>query len=148
VSAAAADEWELAENLPTGTRRPLDAARTLRAPRPYPDLTLDELLTGLPPAAGGLRPLGTVRQADQGVALQVLASPAFRDVVVFTPPHRHAVCLEPYTCATDAINLQSRGVDAGWRVLGPGQTWSGAVELRLEAEEVSRGVEAVSKLAG
>ena len=26
---------------------------------------------------------------------------------------RAAVCLEPYTCVTDAINLQPRGVDAG-----------------------------------
>ena len=53
------------------------------------------------------------------VRLDVLASKDFRDLVVFTPPHRHAVCLEPYTCITDAANLQAKGVDAGWRVWLP-----------------------------
>jgi aldose 1-epimerase len=42
------------------------------------------------------------------------------------------VCLEPYTCTTDAINLEQRGVDTGWRVLDPGREWSGVVELRWE----------------
>jgi aldose 1-epimerase len=51
--------------------------------------------------------------------------------VVFTPPHREAVCLEPYTCMTDAINLQQRGVEAGWRVLPPGESWTSVVELRV-----------------
>jgi aldose 1-epimerase len=41
------------------------------------------------------------------------------------------VALEPYTCATDAINLQQRGVDAGLLVLGPGGKWQGVVEMRL-----------------
>ena len=52
--------------------------------------------------------------------------PIFREIVAFTPPNRAAVCIEPYTCPTDAINLNSRGIDCGWRTLGPGSefhTW-------------------------
>jgi aldose 1-epimerase len=49
--------------------------------------------------------------------------------VAFTPPHRLAVCLEPYTCTTDAINLEQQGVNAGWRVLKPGT--SALAEIRL-----------------
>ena len=32
---------------------------------------------------------------------------------LINPPHREAICLEPYTCTTDAINLQQQGVNAG-----------------------------------
>jgi aldose 1-epimerase len=53
--------------------------------------------------------------------------------VAFTPPHRQGLCLEPYTCTTDAVNLQQRGVDAGWLVLPPGATWSGVVEMVVNA---------------
>ena len=51
------------------------------------------------------------------------------EVVAFTPPHRQAVCLEPYTWTTDAINLQQQGVNAGLRVLAPGEQWTGVVEM-------------------
>jgi aldose 1-epimerase len=39
--------------------------------------------------------------------------------------------VEPYTCITDAINLQQRGVEAGLLVLPPGGRWTGVVELRV-----------------
>jgi hypothetical protein len=29
------------------------------------------------------------------------------------------------------VNLQARGIDAGWLVLPPGQKWSAAVEMAL-----------------
>ena len=51
--------------------------------------------------------------------------------MIFTPPHRQAFCVEPYTCVTDAVNLQQRGIDAGWRVLAPGEKWAGVVELAV-----------------
>jgi aldose 1-epimerase len=74
-----------------------------------------------------------LRQASANLEVQLLTSPAFRELVLFTPPHRQAVALEPYTCATDAINLQQRGSDAGLQVLQPGQEWRGVVELALHA---------------
>jgi aldose 1-epimerase len=65
---------------------------------------------------------------DERAGLQVIQTcpPIFREIVVFTPPGRAAVCIEPYTCPTDAINLTARGIDCGWRTLGPGSefhTW-------------------------
>jgi aldose 1-epimerase len=140
VEAPAGEFWELHESLPTGVRRPVDAARDLRRPRPFGELQLDDVLTGLPGADAGVEiaplcPRGTVYQAGAKLVLSQVASPDFRELVVFTPPHREAVCLEPYTCTTDAINLQQRGLDACWRVLPPGQTWSGVVELTLRESE-------------
>ena len=65
--------------------------------------------------------------------VELWASPAFRELVAFTPPHRQAVCLEPYTCVTDAAHLQAQGIDAGWLSLPPGGRWTGVVEMVVGA---------------
>src|SRR5207237_10656638 len=104
--------------------------RDLTTPRRFGDLKLDDALTDVSTAAGadGLRDCGTV-QGDPKLSLRLYCSPAFRELVVFTPPHRQAFCVEPYTCTTDAINLQARGLDVGWQVVPPGGRWSSVVEL-------------------
>jgi aldose 1-epimerase len=136
VSVPAASCWELEDNLPTGRRRPVSERPgcDLTAPRRFEDLQLDDVLTDLAsapaPAAGVLSPRGSVT-APGGLAVALRASPVFSEVVVFTPPHRQAVAIEPYTCVTDAINLEQQGVDAGLLVLHPGQSWSAVVELAL-----------------
>jgi aldose 1-epimerase len=127
----AAELWELDGNLPTGTRRPVDEARDLNRPRPLDGLQLDDVLTALPeraPRVDGLIERAAITGAP-GATLRVFCAKAFREMVVFTPPHRQAFCVEPYTCTTDAINLQACGIDAGWLVLAPGATWSAVVEL-------------------
>jgi aldose 1-epimerase len=129
VQSHARQVWELQDLLPTGERRPPDPRIDLAAPRPFEGLRLDDVFTGVEaaPAVGDLRLLGILRQPSHGVEMRLLASPAFRELVLFTPGHRQAVCLELYTCPTDAVNLQQRGIDAGWRVLQPGETWSADV---------------------
>ena len=64
--------------------------------------------------------------------LGVWVSAAFREVLLFTPAHRRSVAIEPYTCASDGMNLGGRGIDAGWLVLDPGQVHTSAVEYRWE----------------
>lgn len=129
VEVPAAEYWELSESLPTGRRVPVDAARDLNRAREVGGLNLDDVLTGLParPArADGLIERGVV---DSGVAsMRLFCSPAFREMVVFDPAHRQAFCIEPYTCPTDAANLQDEG-EAGWLVLPAGGKWSAVVEL-------------------
>jgi aldose 1-epimerase len=64
----------------------------------------------------------------------VSVSPAFRELLLFTPPHRRAVAIEPYTCASDAANLAARGVDSGWAVLPPEGKWEASVEYRWDPD--------------
>ncbi len=118
--------WRLEENLPDGTIHTVDGPRDLNRPRPLSELSLDDVLTSLPARAARLD--GLIERAHMG-RVRLFCSPAFREMVVFTPPHRQAFCAEPYTCTTDAINLQARGIDAGLIVLSPGGTWRGDVEL-------------------
>ncbi len=133
VEAPAEAYWVLDESLPTGERRPVDAGRDLNAPRKVGGLQLDDVLSVLPagaPRADGLLGRGAVHAAPGG-PMRLFCAPEFRELVVFTPPHRQAFCIEPYTCPTDAVNLQARGIEANWLVLPPGQTWSAVVELRV-----------------
>ncbi len=126
VQAPAHQYWELEGSLPTGRRLSVDAARDLTKPRPANMLKLDDVLTGLdagPVNAEGLVYRGAVDHVE------LWTSPDFRELVAFTPPHGKAVCLEPYTCTTDAANLQAHGSDAGWRSLPPGQTWLAVFEM-------------------
>jgi aldose 1-epimerase len=132
VRAPAREMWPLVDSLPTGERRPCDPTRDLTKPRRFADLQLDDVLTGVPSApdgADGLCDRGAV--STGGATLQLRGSPAFRELVVFTPPHRKAFCIEPYTCTTDAINLQARGVDAGLLTLPAGGRWTAVVEMRI-----------------
>ena len=125
--------WELQDSLPTGECRPVDAARDLNRLRRCRELKLDDILTDLvdtqflAPQGLGLR--GVLQDEFKRNVLRLFVSPEFRELVVYTPPHGRAIALEPYTCVTDAINLQQRGVDAGLLVLPPGEQWSAVVEL-------------------
>jgi aldose 1-epimerase len=138
VQAHARESWDLHENLPDGTRRPVSADLDLTRPRQVTGLSLDHLLTALGegdrPARSGLHVRASLEQRPEAVGVHLLTCAAFRELVVFTPPHRQAFCLEPYTCTTDAINLQQQGVDAGLIVLAPGAVWSAVVELRAGGE--------------
>jgi aldose 1-epimerase len=131
VQVPAAEFWELNESLPTGNRLKVDAGRDLNRPRRVGDLALDDVLTGLPPRPP--RTDGLIERAaitgGPGRPMRMFCAPAYREMVVFNPPHRQAFCVEPYTCTTDAINLQARGIEVGWLVLEPGATWSAVVEL-------------------
>lgn len=122
--------WKLEESLPTGERLPVDAACDLNRPRRFGEVHVDTVLTDLPAASSAL-PERAVLGGAAGTALRLYCEPAFRELVVFTPPHRQAFCVEPYTCASDALHLHERGIEAGWRVLPPGQHWQAVVELRI-----------------
>lgn len=123
IEAPASQEWELVDCLPTGRRVPISESKDLREGAYFDVLKVDDVLTGL-----GDTPTVECAILDEEAGLQVTQRfpSAFRELVIYTPPNRDAICLEPYTCVTDAANLESRGIDAGWHVLDPGaefRTW-------------------------
>ncbi len=122
--------WELAEMLPTGRRIELANARQLQEGQRLSDLQLDDVFTGLSSNGG----LCEASIADSRGATVRIRWPAaeFRECVVYTPPHREAICIEPLTCAPSAVVLAQRGIDAGWRVLPPGDTFAARVEIVVD----------------
>lgn len=124
MQAPATEEWELINCLPTGKRRPVSGKTDLREGRELKDLKLDDALTGL--SSKGKQIETVVMDPAAGLEVRQSFDTAFSELVVYTPPHGRSVCLEPYTCTTDAIHLAQQGTACGWRVLAPGgefRTW-------------------------
>jgi len=132
----AAEYWELEKCLPTGRRLPVDASRDLNEWVELGGRQLDDVLTGLPdraPDPDGLVEIGELMglPGDISAILRVRCDKAFRHVVVFTPGNRESFCIEPYTCLTDAANLEHRGVPSGWMELGSGGSWTSIMEWTI-----------------
>jgi aldose 1-epimerase len=129
VEVPASQRWELVDCLPTGKRIPVDAARDLRGGVAVAGLQLDDVYTGL--ECSGPQFDCTLIDERSGIQLTQTCPPIFREVVAFTPPNRSCICLEPYTCVTDAVNLQGQGIDSGLRLLGPGAEFRTWIDLTL-----------------
>lgn len=124
VEVPAARYWELEESLPTGKILPVDAGRDLQQGAYADVLQLDDVLTHV--ECQGPQFDCVILDEEAGVQVTQTCPPIFREIVAFTPPQRSAVCIEPYTCPTDAINLQAQGMSTGWRTLSAGSefhTW-------------------------
>lgn len=123
--------WELtAELVPTGRRLEVAGPYDLRSPNPLGEKSYDDPFTLVEPDAGG-GSSAVLTDARAGLALTAWADASFREWVVYSPRTLGAVCLEPYTCAPDAFNLQARGIDAGVRELSPGERWPARIGVRL-----------------
>ncbi|MEM1061798.1 MAG: aldose 1-epimerase [Planctomycetota bacterium] len=132
VQSPAAARWLLEDGLPTGETEPVDGkpGYDLRGGVPFADLSLDDVFTDVSTDDGVLKTV--IREPESGFRIEQRTDDSFREIVGFTPPWCDAVCLEPYTCTTDAINLAERGIDGGLRVLGPGEEWRGWFEIEVD----------------
>jgi aldose 1-epimerase len=133
VRILAARYWELAQLVPTGRTIPVEenaAQFDLRQWRALEDREYDDVFTDVLRRADGWVEAG-IRYPNVGLEVAVEASPEFREWVLYAPTTRPVICLEPYTCTTNAINLQEQGIDAGLIVLEPGATWHGTIRTSL-----------------
>ena len=123
--------WNLEQCLPDGTKHTPSSDLELHQGRTFDGLKVDDIYSDVTSEKGVV----TCRIADPaaGLAVEQRCSSDFRELVVFTPPWSSSVCMEPYTCVTDAINLEQRGIDAGLRVLPAGQTWTGWIDIEALA---------------
>ena len=135
VRMPAAGYWELVDRMPTGRVLPAEADATkydLREFRPLDARHYDDVFTGVRRDDRGWSE-AALRDPESGLELFVAAGPEFREWVLYAPPDRSVVAIEPYTCTTDAANLAARGIDSGLIALPPGETWGSEVEFGLRA---------------
>ena len=132
VQVPAEEIWELEQCLPTGRRTAVTDKLDLRQPRTLDELALDHVYTSLGQEDGWCH--CSLKDHDAGVEVKFSFDGLFREVVVYNPPCRGSICIEPYTCATDAVNLAERGIDAGWQILPPGE--SAVANMVLEARSI------------
>lgn len=122
VTVPAAATWVLGEHaIPTGAIRPVDVANDLRDGSPIAGRQFNTVYTELETDEDGAV-VCTVRDPATGRTVVITASGGFREVVVWNPPHREAIAIEPYTCVVTAFDVQERGHDSGLRVLESGQS--------------------------
>ena len=125
-------QWELADMLPTGRRLELPNAAEFQAGQRFGDMKFDDVFTGIVPQSGD-RVVAAIEDPSSRVDMQIVfSSREFRECVVYTPPHREAICIEPLTCAPSAVALLAKGIEAGWRVLPPGGRLEASVEMAVK----------------
>jgi aldose 1-epimerase len=134
------ERYLLADCLPTGERVPLEGQHLfLTQGRPLGNHEFDDLYAVLPmpnehtprvPALGKTAECVTldISEATTSRSFRMTCEGGFNWLVVFTPPHRQALCVEPYTCVTDPFDTVSPGRPTGLQVLPAGSQWRGSVQ--------------------
>ncbi len=123
--------WELEDFLPTGRILEASGRYNLRDGVSVADIKFDDVFTDLIITEGVSRCVVDDKNARMRMVLE--SDAIFREMVLYTPPNRPALCFEPYTCPTDAINLHGRSIlDVGIIVLKPGESVSGKVRVSFE----------------
>lgn len=129
VQVPAASRYELVEYLPTGRKLPAEGSHDLREGAELGGLKLDDVYTDVMYESHAL----VSRVVDPAAGLEVVQScdRTFRELVVLTPHWSQSVCIEPYTCVSDAMNLDEEGFDSGLRVLAPGEEFKTWFQIRV-----------------
>ncbi len=134
VTVPATEYWELEKLLPTGRKLPATGRYGLSAGMRFADTQLDDVFTHLSYVAG--RATATILDPACGRRLEMSFDDQFRECVVYNPPHRQAICIEPYTCVPDTYALEEAGADTGLRVLNPGESFDTRIDIRLTGGKV------------
>lgn len=130
VSIPAQQRWKLKEMLVTGEREPVANLAQFQSGLPFGPMQFDDCFTDL--AFQGDACQAQIADPHSGRRFSISFDRAFRECVVYNPPHRQAICIEPLTCPPDPFRLSKLGVDAGLRVLAPGENFEAKVEMRLD----------------
>jgi len=128
VTVPVSKSWELIDLVPTGAQKALDATE-LPTGMSFGKMELDHIFTGLTHVEGIAA--ASIHDPDSGRTMTMKFDNSFRQCVVYNPPHRQAVCIEPYTCVPDAVRLAKEDVTSGLRVLGPGESWRGQINIQI-----------------
>lgn len=123
-------EWLMDDMLPTGELAELPADLTLDRGVRLGDRQFDT-----PYRLAKQTGLVETLVADPTSGRQVVQSYQSEDypcAVIYTPGHREALCIEPYTCIPDPFRLEASGIDTGLRTLAPGDSHTTNFVLRAE----------------
>ena len=129
ITVPATEYWELADGIPTNRRIPVTGSRNLTKGRTFRETELDDVLTGLQIEEGQVQT--TIDDPGSGRRLIQTFDASFPHCVVFTPPHREAIAIEPYTCIPNPFNGEAAGVQTGLQVLGSGESFAATVQIQL-----------------
>ena len=109
----------------------LPDAAAYQGGRPFSELKLDDVFSGLQPSTSGGVEASISDPA--GSRLSIRFGEPFRECVVYTPPHREAICIEPYSCVAGAFAPHMQALDVGIRIVPPGGSFTAQVNYTVSA---------------
>lgn len=121
--------WELVDMLPTGVCQGLADAERYQAGLEFGGMTYDDVFAGL--VFDGDACAASIDDHKSGLRMAVSFGREFRECVVYTPPHREAICIEPYTYVPGAWGLAGDPTRFGIRVLQPGESFAATVNMAV-----------------
>ena len=130
VSVPVGEDWELEDLLPTGRHAHTALCDQLSGGMAFGEMKLDNVFGGLRFNDGRLT--ATVHDPSTGRTLAQTFDDSFTTCVVFNPPTRESVCIEPYTTVPDAFSLRERGTDPSLEILTPGESFRARFEIRVD----------------
>ncbi len=122
--------WELEGLRPTGRKTSSPVAAELSRGMLVSAMKLDSVFSGL--KFDNHRATTTVHDPHSRHTMGMTFDDQFTACVVYNPPHREAVCIEPYTTIPDAFTLREKGIDPSLRILPPGGAFRTRIEIRLD----------------
>lgn len=122
--------WEVEQMIPSGRLLSLPSHQQLAAGLRLADHQFDTCCTGIRPDADG-RVRTRLTDPTTGRTLIQTFDAAFTQCVVYTPGHRQAICIEPYTCVPDAIRLAAEGHATGLQILQPGESFETMLTIEV-----------------
>lgn len=122
--------WELIDMLPTGKKLAVSEKDSIRVGMEFGNSNFDDVLTDLEFNDGQFT--ASIVDPNSATTLVMNWSEKFPHCVVYNPPHREAMCIEPYTSAPDAYWLEEQNIPSGRQILAPGESFSAGIEIRLD----------------
>ena len=123
-------EWELVDLIPTGRELPASGMPDLSHGFRLGDHPFDNVFAGLDYDRG--RCTTRIEDPRSGRRVTQTFDNSFGHCVVYTPPHREAVCIEPYTHLPDPFRLGAQGIETGFRTLAPGASYQTEIVIEVE----------------
>jgi aldose 1-epimerase len=123
-------DWELQGLLPTGRKTSPPVVAELSSGMLVSAMKLDSVFSGL--KFENHRCTTAVNDPHSCHTMVMTFDDQFTTCVVYNPPHREAVCIEPYTTIPDAFTLREKGIDPGLRILPPGGSFRTRIDIRLD----------------
>ncbi|MHA1385821.1 MAG: aldose epimerase family protein [Candidatus Helarchaeota archaeon] len=96
--------WKLKKCLPTGELKAVFGKYSLKNGKKLKNLYFDDIFTNLIFNKKGWSECEFINPA-QNFKILVQSDKNFKHIVIFAPKNHNFVCIEPYTCVTNAINI-------------------------------------------
>ena len=124
------NSWQLEELLPTGETTVPPVVEQLSSGMAVADMKLDNVFGKL--TSDNHRVVTSIHDPQSGRTVSQEFDDQFVACVVFNPPHREAVCIEPYTTIPDPFWLREQGIDPHLMILAGGESFRTKIEIRVE----------------